>query len=290
MSDVVMPRLGLDDAPMTIVAWLKKPGEHVVEGEPLLKVETDKATMQVEAPANGILAITHFNEGETVASGTTLARIAANEDELTDTVGLASESGDGTPPKSETPASDAPTHDTPGEIRGLRPSRADGPSPIHQSQPRPLHVLPEGDRRAQPLSGRRLAIIAQRLTAATAIPQFAIHRDISFPDTNTSAPAVGTLADAIVSAIAQAALAVPKVNALLVDGVVYQYATVNLAYAIDQPDGVIAPVIRGADALSLAELAMRRKDLVAAVLEHRLDQPELEAATITVSNVGSSQR
>ena len=58
-----------------IVAWHKKAGEAVAQGERLMDVETDKATMEVESPASGVVKQILVKEGETVAVNTLLAVI-----------------------------------------------------------------------------------------------------------------------------------------------------------------------------------------------------------------------
>ena len=72
-----MPRLGQITDEMEIIRWLKAEGEPVQRGEPLLEVLTDKATVEVESWANGVLRRTFFKAGEKVASGTVIAVITA---------------------------------------------------------------------------------------------------------------------------------------------------------------------------------------------------------------------
>jgi len=55
VNKVIMPKLGETMEEGEIIRWLKKEGERVEEGEPLLEVATDKANMEVEAPASGFL-------------------------------------------------------------------------------------------------------------------------------------------------------------------------------------------------------------------------------------------
>src|SRR6059036_1701117 len=60
-----------------IVSWLKKEGEAIKKGEPLLEVETDKAVVEVEATADGVLAGVKSHEGDVVPVGVTIAWIVA---------------------------------------------------------------------------------------------------------------------------------------------------------------------------------------------------------------------
>ena len=54
-TDVIMPALGVAQEKGTLLNWLKAEGQSVTKGEPLMEVETDKATVEIEAPASGIL-------------------------------------------------------------------------------------------------------------------------------------------------------------------------------------------------------------------------------------------
>lgn len=65
-TEIIMPKLGWTMEEGTIARWLKSEGEEVEEGDPLLEVEADKATMEVEAPASGVLGRILVDEGNTV--------------------------------------------------------------------------------------------------------------------------------------------------------------------------------------------------------------------------------
>ena len=68
-TDVIMPALGMAQEKGTLVNWLKAEGEAVTKGEPLMEVETDKATVEVEAPASGLLAHVTAAPGDEVPVG-----------------------------------------------------------------------------------------------------------------------------------------------------------------------------------------------------------------------------
>src|SRR5208282_1221949 len=72
---VVMPALEMAQETGKLVSWLKKEGEPVAKGEPLLEVETDKAVMEVESPADGVLAGVKVQAGAEVPVGRTIAWI-----------------------------------------------------------------------------------------------------------------------------------------------------------------------------------------------------------------------
>lgn len=67
--DIVMPRMGLTMEEGTVLAWLKQAGETVRAGEPLFEIETDKTTVEIEAPASGVLASGLAAPGTTVPVG-----------------------------------------------------------------------------------------------------------------------------------------------------------------------------------------------------------------------------
>src|SRR5215475_12370863 len=76
-TSVVMPALEMAQETGKIVSWLKKEGEAVAKGEILLEVETDKAVVEIEATADGVLAGVKSQEGDVVPVGRTIAWLVA---------------------------------------------------------------------------------------------------------------------------------------------------------------------------------------------------------------------
>ncbi len=76
-TNVIMPALGVAQEKGTLVHWLKAEGQTVNKGEPLMEVETDKATVEVEATASGILVNVTAVAGDVVPVGQTIALILA---------------------------------------------------------------------------------------------------------------------------------------------------------------------------------------------------------------------
>src|SRR5512135_2774720 len=77
---VIMPKFGFTQESSEIVRWIKKPGEAVEKGDPIVEVSTDKVNMEVEATATGILDGVRFHEGDTVPVTEIIAYIrSANE-------------------------------------------------------------------------------------------------------------------------------------------------------------------------------------------------------------------
>jgi pyruvate/2-oxoglutarate dehydrogenase complex dihydrolipoamide acyltransferase (E2) component len=74
---VLMPALGAGQQTARLVRWLKREGELVAAGEPLLEVETDKTVVEVESPGSGVLSGVRVHEGEEVRVGTVMAYLLA---------------------------------------------------------------------------------------------------------------------------------------------------------------------------------------------------------------------
>ena len=83
-TTVVMPQMGFDMQEGTIVRWLKQEGDEVTRGEPIAEIETDKAIVEMEAFASGVLLKTVVGEGETVPVGQTIAVIGTPGEPLPD--------------------------------------------------------------------------------------------------------------------------------------------------------------------------------------------------------------
>src|SRR3972149_8192159 len=79
-TNVIMPALELAQESGKVLHWLKSPGDTVRKGEPLVEIETDKVTTEIEAPASGVLRDVTAREGDVVTGGQTMALIFASEE------------------------------------------------------------------------------------------------------------------------------------------------------------------------------------------------------------------
>ena len=75
MTEIRVPTLGESVTEATIGKWFKQPGDAVAVDEPLVELETDKVTIEVPAPAAGVLSEIAAKDGETVAVGAVLGQI-----------------------------------------------------------------------------------------------------------------------------------------------------------------------------------------------------------------------
>lgn len=86
-TDVVMPALGMAQDTGKLLRWLVAEGEAVKEGQPLMEIETDKMTVEMEAPASGILAGIRASPGQEVPVGQVIAFILAPGESLPQVAG-----------------------------------------------------------------------------------------------------------------------------------------------------------------------------------------------------------
>lgn len=87
--EVFMPKAGMDMKEGTIIKWLVQTGQTVSEGDALLEIETDKVTMEVEAPADGVLLCQYFGDGTVVPVVTVIGYIGKEGEEVPETPGIA---------------------------------------------------------------------------------------------------------------------------------------------------------------------------------------------------------
>ncbi len=81
-SEIIVPKMGQTVETVRLVQWLVKEGDEVQRGDPILEIETDKATFEVEAPASGILRVIEHQEGEEVPVITRVGIIAAPDEDI----------------------------------------------------------------------------------------------------------------------------------------------------------------------------------------------------------------
>ncbi|MDW8186141.1 MAG: lipoyl domain-containing protein, partial [Anaerolineae bacterium] len=90
MREVIMPALGAAQRTGRLVRWLKREGDVVQAGEPLMEIETDKVTVEIEAPASGILTGIRLQEGEEAAVGQVIAWIIGPGESMPGSAGSSS--------------------------------------------------------------------------------------------------------------------------------------------------------------------------------------------------------
>src|SRR5512138_3680767 len=92
-TSVIMPALEMAQESGVLVSWLKRDGEAVAKGEPLMEIETDKVTVEIEAPASGTLGGVLAREGDVIPVGQTIAWILAPGEKAPASTPQAAQSG-----------------------------------------------------------------------------------------------------------------------------------------------------------------------------------------------------
>jgi pyruvate dehydrogenase E2 component (dihydrolipoamide acetyltransferase) len=315
-TDVIMPALGMAQDTGKVVRWLKGAGEPVVKGEPLMEVETDKVTVEVEAPADGILAGLAASEGEDVAVGRSVAVILAPGES-------ASEADSGSEPR---PA-EVRVADAGDDGAGAHAQRAlEGRRPLASPKARRLATERGIDIAAILGSGPHGAVVAadvesfggeeappaarpteqvavgpiwrrmaERLTESwQTVPHFYLEREVDAARLESWRASVRgrpgydrlTHTDLLVKIAAAALREHPRVNASWRDGAIEEHGDVNVGVAVAVEEGLVVPVVHNADQLPLRQIAAQRAELVAAAREGRLRPDDVARGTFTISNLG----
>ena len=142
------------------------------------------------------------------------------------------------------------------------------------------------EREAVALSTMRKAI-ARRLSASMQeMPHFYVSGELDFTNALKALPAEIGINALLLYLTVKALQDVPELNATYEDDQLYHYQHVNLAIAVALPDGLLTPVLHGADDFSLSGLANRSRDLIKRARDSRLKPDELQGGTFTVSNLG----
>jgi pyruvate dehydrogenase E2 component (dihydrolipoamide acetyltransferase) len=160
------------------------------------------------------------------------------------------------------------------------------------SAPKPVAV-PTGEIESIPLTSIRKTI-ARRLTAAWQAPVFQLTVTADMTRANDLVararelnPDVRvTVTDLLAKVCAQALMRHRDVNVQYTDDALLKFPTANIGIAVAAPQGLIVPVVRSVERLSLAELAQARGDVVGRARENKLQAQDLEDGTFTISNLG----
>ena len=322
MREFRMPKiaLGADDE-VRVVEWVVAEGGEVVSGDPLLEVETDKATLDVEATSAGVLAKQLAAAGEVVLPGAVIGLIADVGEQYDPAALLVRSSEDGSRPGDGGPESASstvaaavaeahnasaaalPDSDRDGTIgprinlrhgylAGLPPAWRSGARPGDPAQPPVDPDLVGGSHRIIEPTKHRSAV-ARAMAVSAAAPQFPVFNDMDMTaacralDRMRSSTPEATLTDLMIAATAATLSCHRMFNSWYDDGRRIEFADININIAVDGPDGVVAPIIRRVDSLALEELVRARQNLVERARSRRLAPDDLVGGTFTVSNLGA---
>jgi len=330
-TNVIMPALGVAQQTGTLLKWLKTEGQSVSKGEPLMEIETDKATVEIEASASGILTRVAAKAGDEIPVGQTMALILTPGEAL-----LAKQEAPAVTPtlpplpegegRGEGRAGTSTSRTTPAistrpdggrvlaspkakriakeqgiELQSLRGSGPEGSvlaDDVLRAATGTSALSPvasaEAAQEISPLSPMR-RIVGQRMAQSKlSAPHFYVSMDVDMSAVRElriewrqrGDDVIPSINDFILLACARALKDFPSANSTYTDQGIKQHADINIGMAVALEEGLVVPVLRNADRLSLTELAAQSRELIDKAQSKRLFPFDYEGGTFTVSNLG----
>jgi pyruvate dehydrogenase E2 component (dihydrolipoamide acetyltransferase) len=300
-----------------LLAWKKREGDQVQAGEALAEIETDKAVMDLEAFASGILRKILVQDGTTVMSGTLIGVIGGADEDITaamtDRITAVPSVDSGARTSAPSPASPAPASAVSSQAtriiasprakalaadRGIDLSTVTGTGPggriveedvVNAKAPPPM--LQGGT--DQPLSQMRKAIARATTQSKAPVPHFYLTSEIDmeqaerfrdqFKQNRSTPPSV---TDLLIKASAIALTRHPDINVSFTGPAIRRHARIDIGIAVGMEDGLITPVIRNCGGKSLDDIATESRTLIDRAREKRLQPQEYTDATFSISNLG----
>ena len=313
VTEVIMPKMGQTMERGKIIKWLKKDGEEVRRGDPLLEIETDKTTIEVEARESGILKII-AEEGEEVPIATTIAYIVKEGETIPEEKKLKK-----TPEKAEATAvkrvKASPLARKIAKEKGIDLTKVQGTGPGGRITKNDVLAYLEREAEAEsaekasmestlpeyegvPMSSMRRAIARKMVESKTHAPHFYVTVQVDMTEAVRMRENLIPLFEAkkgvrlsfthlLIKAVASALEKYPQLNATFEEDEIRIWKDVNIGIAVSLEDGLIVPVLRGANKLDLFEIASQASELVTKAREKRLREDEFSGGTFTISNMGA---
>ena len=309
MEAVLLPQIGQDITKGKIVEWLKGEGDPVEKGEVIATVESEKAVFDVEADASGALLKILFQGGDEAEVLKPIGYIGQPGEEVTDdTPAPAAAERDSAPapaaapvtstkPGSKSPAS--PVARRMAAKLGVDLSTVTGTGPGGRIRKEDVIAAAEGGGRDQgsagdqggeeiPFTGMR-KVIAERLSRSKqTIPHIYLFIDIDMENAlawrkafNEKNSAHVTITDQIIYAASRGLNEFPRLNGHVAEGALTIRSSIDVGVATATDDGLLVPVVQGADKLSIGALSEEIKRLVAAAREGKMDANAVGGFTVT---------
>jgi len=316
-----MPQVSITTAEVKLITWLKKPGESVKRGEPVLEVETDKATVEVESYVDGYLRTQKYPNGSTVPVEAVIAIIttAPNEAIVEEQAPVARE-------KIKSPAQNSPAVGTPltlksdridispvarklaesnridiSQLKGSGPGgriiKEDVEAAIQQGAKEPAHFPVPVIAKPETFSSMRSAIAQRTALSKATIPHYYVSIEIDMQAAMTliedlkkiassrsiDAP---TVTDLILWACGKTLPQFPYLHSSWTEKGAVIHPEINLGLVVGLEEGLIVPILQHADQKGLFALTDATRKLKQKARRGGLSSSELTGGTFTVSNLG----
>ena len=292
-TPVKLPPIATDTTDGTLVRWLVRVGERVEEGQVVAEVDTAKVLFEVEAPASGVVIRLDAQEGEDVRVGETLGWVGEPGEVAPSVVDEAAARAPATTSASSRSDGDvraAPVVRRMADRLGVDLASVAGSGPGGR-------IMKEDVERAAAVPGPAASAGASRLRSAVAtamtrswreVPHFSCELEVDTSRREDEIAAHGLTA-VLLACVARRLAADRVLNATYDEerGSIESDA-VNLGVAVAVEGGLVVPVIRNADRLTVAELEETVTALGLKARAHRLSAGDIDGVTFTVSNAGMS--
>jgi 2-oxoisovalerate dehydrogenase E2 component (dihydrolipoyl transacylase) len=287
-----LPDLGEGLEEGEVVAWLVAEGDEVALNQPLVEVETAKATVEIPSPFAGVVAELHVGAGDAVRVGGPLVTFQGSDGgaDAGGTIEPRGAVGHGGGRVAATPAVRKLAKDLGVDLEGV-----DGTGPEGRITVEDVRNA-TGSTRREPsaTSTQRIEVtpirqtIARRLEQAATIPQVTTFRTV---DATALEDVRGRLAVSplpiFIAALCRTIAGHPLLNATWADDAILTHGDVHVGVAVDTERGLMVPVVHGASALGIEQLGAEIRRLADAARGGTLTPGAASGATISVSNTGS---
>src|SRR5580658_2950372 len=303
---IFMPALEMAQETGKIISWLKKEGDSLAKGEPLAEIETDKVVLEIEAPADGVLAGVKASAGDVIPVGQTIAWIVAPGEQPPVEAASAAPAAR-TMTEQPRPAKVVPSSTEKIEVKvspkarrmaqelGVDLSKVTGSGPGGTISGEDVQRAAESQKAApQPAAPAALSsiarLMAERTTQSwTTAPHFFLVREVDASGLIAAREKHGkavTHTDLLVALVARTLVKHPKMNASWTGNAIQLNPNVNISIAIAVKDGVVGAVVPNADTATLTAISAKRQDLAERARAGRLHPPDVTGGTFTISNLG----
>ncbi|HDF2341986.1 TPA: 2-oxoglutarate dehydrogenase complex dihydrolipoyllysine-residue succinyltransferase [Morganella morganii] len=321
--EILVPDLPESVADATVATWHKKPGDSVERDEVLVEIETDKVVLEVPASDSGVLEAVLEEEGATVLSKQLLGRIRLGDS--TGLPAEIKEKVQSTPAQRQNAGLDEETNDavSPAVRRllaehGLKASDITGsgvggrltredvekylslqPKAPAKAAAEPVSQagLPHRSEKRVPMTRLRKRVAERLLEAKNNTAMLTTFNEVSMKPVMDMRKQYGESFEKrhgvrlgfmsfYVKAVVEALKRYPEVNASIDGTDVVYHNYFDISIAVSTPRGLVTPVLRDADALSMAEIEKRIKELAVKGQEGKLTVEDLTGGNFTITNGG----
>ena len=286
-----LPDLGEGLTEGEIARWLVAEGQEVAEDEPLVEIQTDKASVEVPSPVAGTISRILVAEGDVIPVGTVIVVIGEEGADADPAKTREEPRESGITSASTTAADERPRVQATPLVRRIAEELGVDLATVEPSGPGGRVTEDDVRARAAPASapaeGRREKVrgvrrqIVEHLTRAQQIPAVTFVEECDFTGVD-----LGRLMPLTLAAVARALPDFPELNARLEGDEIVYLDRYDIGVAVQTDDGLIVPVVRDCDTASVDELAAEVDRLAEAARAGALKPEEVRGSTFSVTSAG----